>query len=164
MSIHLGCEGCGRLLSVKEALAGRRIKCPHCGAIQTVPKGALTEEEAATGAGPGRREPAGEARPNRSRAGAAVFLVLAFAALAVNVVLLMFGVFLPVVLAACPAFLLSGLAGLVKPDLTNFLLVDAGWLEGDKSAYSLAVRAAGIGIFVVGFGIGLVVSISLMGS
>jgi hypothetical protein len=37
MPISLGCA-CGRSLRVKDELAGRRIKCPQCGAVLAVPK------------------------------------------------------------------------------------------------------------------------------
>jgi len=36
MTVSAGCKGCGRLLRIKEQLAGRRIKCPHCRIPQLV--------------------------------------------------------------------------------------------------------------------------------
>ncbi len=36
--IRTACQECGRLLHVKKALAGKRIKCPHCSSLQTVPQ------------------------------------------------------------------------------------------------------------------------------
>lgn len=46
MPLRLGCQNCGRLLSIKDELAGKRIKCPHCGTAQKVPLAAPAEEEA----------------------------------------------------------------------------------------------------------------------
>jgi hypothetical protein len=37
MPIRLPCPGCGKSLSVKEELAGKRVKCPGCAAIVNVP-------------------------------------------------------------------------------------------------------------------------------
>jgi hypothetical protein len=43
--IGVACRECGRLLRVRDELAGKRIKCPHCGAVQNV--SAAPAEEAA---------------------------------------------------------------------------------------------------------------------
>jgi len=37
MSIDVTCGGCGKLLHVPEKAAGRKGKCPHCGAVVQVP-------------------------------------------------------------------------------------------------------------------------------
>ncbi len=39
MSINFHCE-CGKALKASDTMAGRKTKCPHCGATQTIP-GAL---------------------------------------------------------------------------------------------------------------------------
>jgi hypothetical protein len=49
MAITLSCE-CGKKLAVKEEMAGKKVKCPGCGAVLTVPSGAVensveTEDE-----------------------------------------------------------------------------------------------------------------------
>ena len=36
MSLVFNC-GCGRLLKAKEELAGKKTKCPHCGAVVAIP-------------------------------------------------------------------------------------------------------------------------------
>lgn len=38
MAIPLECTGCGKKLKVKDESAGKRIKCPECQAVLTVPK------------------------------------------------------------------------------------------------------------------------------
>ena len=44
MIISMACDGCGRLLRIKADLAGRKIKCPHCGNVQKVePQAELAE-------------------------------------------------------------------------------------------------------------------------
>ena len=35
--IEFDCEGCGKHLKAPKSLAGRKSKCPHCGAICTIP-------------------------------------------------------------------------------------------------------------------------------
>src|SRR5947209_6266140 len=45
MPIGFGCQECGRLLRVKDELAGKRIKCPHCGCPQPVPREEPIEQE-----------------------------------------------------------------------------------------------------------------------
>jgi hypothetical protein len=48
MTLRLGCEGCGRLIPVREELVGKRIRCPHCGQGQRAqPPGDLTREASA---------------------------------------------------------------------------------------------------------------------
>jgi hypothetical protein len=47
MTIEMGCVECGRLLRLKDDLAGKRIKCPHCAKSQRVPEG---EQDEARGA------------------------------------------------------------------------------------------------------------------
>jgi hypothetical protein len=42
MSIELECTGCRRNLRVKDEMAGRKVRCPGCGKVMTVP--ALVEE------------------------------------------------------------------------------------------------------------------------
>ena len=37
MPIRAECNGCGRKLQVKDAAAGRRIKCPDCGSVVRIP-------------------------------------------------------------------------------------------------------------------------------
>jgi hypothetical protein len=37
MSIHIACQECGQKLRMKDELAGKRIKCPHCQALLRVP-------------------------------------------------------------------------------------------------------------------------------
>src|SRR5262249_11928496 len=42
MPIQGKCRGCGKLLQVAEAYAGRVARCPHCGATFKVPGAAAT--------------------------------------------------------------------------------------------------------------------------
>lgn len=52
MSVRLECS-CGKKLSIKDEMAGRRIKCPACGAVLTIPRNltkAKLEEECVFGA------------------------------------------------------------------------------------------------------------------
>src|SRR4051794_15042411 len=37
MSIRMACQECGRMLKIKDDLAGKQIKCPHCQALLRVP-------------------------------------------------------------------------------------------------------------------------------
>jgi hypothetical protein len=39
MAISVGCAVCGRLVRAKDELAGKRMKCPHCGARLVLPIG-----------------------------------------------------------------------------------------------------------------------------
>jgi len=55
MAIRLTCPECGKELSVRDELAGRRGKCPGCGGIITVPDAA--GEEPALTAQPVTRRP-----------------------------------------------------------------------------------------------------------
>ena len=53
MSIEFHCTGCGRLLRVEDALAGRKTRCPRCDAVSVVPDAttpvaAILAEPAAT--------------------------------------------------------------------------------------------------------------------
>ena len=43
MPISIGCQGCGKLLRIKDELAGKRIKCPKCALVQVVPLEAAPE-------------------------------------------------------------------------------------------------------------------------
>ena len=45
MPITVTCEGCGKTLKVKEELAGKRGKCPACGALLTIPGGSAEDLE-----------------------------------------------------------------------------------------------------------------------
>lgn len=47
MPITLGCPSCGKRFRAKDESAGKRVKCPHCGAPVSVP---TPEESAAAGA------------------------------------------------------------------------------------------------------------------
>jgi hypothetical protein len=48
MPITLGCPSCGKRFKARDESAGKRVKCPYCGAAVTVP----TAEEAAVAAAP----------------------------------------------------------------------------------------------------------------
>ena len=37
MAVHVQCGGCGKAYSLQDAMAGRRVKCPACGATIEVP-------------------------------------------------------------------------------------------------------------------------------
>lgn len=39
MTIQATCDGCFRTYNVKDQFAGRRIKCPDCGATVQIPSG-----------------------------------------------------------------------------------------------------------------------------
>lgn len=73
MTIKFRCPACGKVLSVKEGLAGRKAPCPACKAVLTIPSattpggdGASTEAPKATtpakiaGRAPGKSAPAGK--------------------------------------------------------------------------------------------------------
>lgn len=47
MPIVFSCS-CGRPLRAKEEMAGKKTKCPHCGAIQTIPTSAAKATAAVT--------------------------------------------------------------------------------------------------------------------
>src|SRR5215831_16798987 len=40
MPIAFGCHQCGKQLQARDEFAGRRLKCPGCGTILTIPSGA----------------------------------------------------------------------------------------------------------------------------
>lgn len=64
MSISFNCE-CGKPLKSKEEMAGRKTKCPHCGAILTIPG---TPVKSATAiAAVARAEPVNPAHPDALR-------------------------------------------------------------------------------------------------
>ena len=56
MSIGVACRECGRLLRVRDELAGKRIRCPHCGAVQPVARDAVPAEPPAPPARPAAHE------------------------------------------------------------------------------------------------------------
>jgi len=41
MAVHVQCGGCGKAYSLQDAMAGRRVKCPACGATIEVPAAGL---------------------------------------------------------------------------------------------------------------------------
>lgn len=45
MAISLECTGCGKKLKVKDEAAGKRIKCPECQAVLSVPKPEAADNE-----------------------------------------------------------------------------------------------------------------------
>jgi hypothetical protein len=47
MPIPLECGQCGRAMKVKDELAGKRVKCPGCQAVLTVPRPGPDAEDAA---------------------------------------------------------------------------------------------------------------------
>jgi hypothetical protein len=47
MPVPLDCSGCGRAMTVKDAFAGKRVKCPGCQAVLTVPRPGDDAEDAA---------------------------------------------------------------------------------------------------------------------
>jgi hypothetical protein len=47
MPIHVACDACGSRLKAPDQLAGRKVKCPKCGAMLAVPGGAEEETEPA---------------------------------------------------------------------------------------------------------------------
>lgn len=55
MAIIFGCT-CGKPLRAKEESAGKRTKCPHCGALVTIPGGGAVKAGAAA-AGGGANDP-----------------------------------------------------------------------------------------------------------
>src|SRR5262245_35262775 len=98
-----------------------------------------------------------------SRKGALTLLGLASAAIALNIAMVAaLERFFPVAVSVCPGLLLIGVAGLVRPELANFLLVDAGMMKGDKSAFARSTRLIGGGIFVVGCAAGLITALAFM--
>jgi hypothetical protein len=42
MTMSTGCQACGRLIRVKDELAGKRVRCPYCREIQFVGSGGST--------------------------------------------------------------------------------------------------------------------------
>src|SRR5438270_8920383 len=40
MPVSFGCHNCGKQLQARDEFAGRRLKCPGCGTILTIPGGA----------------------------------------------------------------------------------------------------------------------------
>src|SRR5437773_491233 len=48
MTIRFSCE-CGKQLAVKDENAGKRVRCPDCGEIQTVPESGPVEAGLRTG-------------------------------------------------------------------------------------------------------------------
>jgi predicted RNA-binding Zn-ribbon protein involved in translation (DUF1610 family) len=44
MSISFDCTTCGRKLKVEDEMAGRRVRCPGCGAVLEVPQSVLDAE------------------------------------------------------------------------------------------------------------------------
>lgn len=67
MSATIRC-GCGKLLAVREDHAGRRIRCPGCGAVVAVPGAVVAAEEAVDSLE--EVEPAGDEAPVARAAGA----------------------------------------------------------------------------------------------
>ena len=57
MAIRIQCSGCGKAYSLQDAMAGRRVKCPACGATIDVPAaglpGDIPDVEPLAAAGPG---------------------------------------------------------------------------------------------------------------
>ena len=57
MAIRIQCSGCGKAYSLQDAMAGRRVKCPACGATMEVPAAGLPGDvlfaEPLAAAGPG---------------------------------------------------------------------------------------------------------------
>src|SRR5438132_956625 len=49
LTVLFACSGCGKNLKVGTELAGRKVKCPHCGEIMLAPAGAPSGEHATTG-------------------------------------------------------------------------------------------------------------------
>ena len=45
MAIHVTCDACGKTLKTKDALAGRRAKCPACGEVIQIPDAEAAEFE-----------------------------------------------------------------------------------------------------------------------
>src|SRR5262249_12911281 len=43
----ISCSGCGKELKVRDELAGKRVRCPHCAQPVTVTPGPAKREEAA---------------------------------------------------------------------------------------------------------------------
>ena len=89
MSIRIICSGCQKALRVKDAMAGKKGKCPHCGTVISVParsaeltQAAPPEREAVATAGPAKtfgkaeESKATQAGPHMSKA----FYVTAFCA------------------------------------------------------------------------------------
>ena len=37
MPISMSCSGCGRSFQLKDEMAGRKVRCPECEAVQVVP-------------------------------------------------------------------------------------------------------------------------------
>lgn len=74
MSISFNCASCDKKLKVKEELAGKRVRCPECGAVQEVPEPMLEAEESPVSSAPAEggyamappeptKEPAEKRRP-----------------------------------------------------------------------------------------------------
>jgi len=57
MAVHVQCSGCGKAYSLQDTMAGRRVKCPACGATMEVPAAGLPGDipvvEPLAAAGPG---------------------------------------------------------------------------------------------------------------
>src|SRR5208283_2066990 len=67
MPIRVKCESCKKTLSVKDHLAGKKIKCPVCQSVVVVAASAESKAPAAPKAGPAPKAapvpPAGVAKP-----------------------------------------------------------------------------------------------------
>lgn len=61
MPITLGCPACGKRFKARDESAGKRVKCPYCGAPVTVP----TAEESATAAAPTTAIPPAPSAPGK---------------------------------------------------------------------------------------------------
>jgi serine/threonine protein kinase len=68
--IAITCSSCQKKLSVKDGLAGKKVKCPACGAIVAVPQAAAATLASQVGPGSGKPEEEKTLPPrNRSQAG-----------------------------------------------------------------------------------------------
>jgi hypothetical protein len=73
MAINLTCQ-CGKKLAVKEEMAGKKVKCPGCGSVLTVPSGHddAAEEPAEIG---GDAEPSRRSAADAKKSGKTIWIV-----------------------------------------------------------------------------------------
>ena len=108
MAIRLKCGKCGKALQTADGLAGKRVKCPGCGAVLMVPMppvdAPLAEEVAAPRPAPVRQpnsRPTAETAPaSKSKTGLIIALVAAI--LAVGLVVASKGVLLFLLIPLIP--------------------------------------------------------------
>ncbi|MEX0701766.1 MAG: hypothetical protein WD069_06685 [Planctomycetales bacterium] len=128
MSIGVKCA-CGRGIRAKAALAGKRVRCPDCGAVVAIPADGAQERAAAPTPNPERREAAvvaGTGASLRSSPGHPAATPAA-AARRPRVLLIVLLAGLALVVLSCPAALL--LLKFVWPRLRDRFMDDLEDLE-----------------------------------